>query len=196
MPNENDSFERRPDGTPAFNVMLQLAANMESQRTWWRQDDNTWTDGHTISSWSDIERQGKDFTPIRPISDARLLLHAALVEGDGLARALLADELEGFYRKLDWDNPRHHAIVELTRNPTLPPDQLQLGVLVQALHLTAEEVLSAVEPPSRNPPRHSICGKSTTRSTARTGPRATRPSSTLSTSCASASIATPTVARP
>lgn len=149
-------YETRQDGTPAFNVMLQWLPDMTTQRTWWRQDDDSWTDGHTVSPWSDIERQGKSFTAYRPISDPRLLLYTALVEGDGLARALLAGELERFYGEEGWPQSRYHAIVELTRNPGLPPDQLQLGTLVETLHLSAEEVLSAVEPPSQDLPRHHL----------------------------------------
>lgn len=148
-------FTARPDGTPAFNVMLQWLPDMTTQRTWWRQDDDTWTDGHTVCPWPDIERQGKNFTAYRPISDPRTLLHTALVEGDGLARALLAGELERFYGEEGWPQPRYHAIVELTRNPVLPLDQLLVGTLVQALNMSAEQVVCAVEPVSRDlPARH------------------------------------------
>jgi hypothetical protein len=127
-------YTARPDGTPVSNVMLQWLADRTTQRTWWRQDDDTWTDGDTICPWPDIERQGNNVTAYRPLSDPRILLHTALVEGDGLARALLAGELERFYGEEGWPQPRYHAIVELTRNPVLPLDQLLVATLRQCLN--------------------------------------------------------------
>jgi hypothetical protein len=148
-------YTARPDGTPVSNVMLQWLADRTTQRTWWRQDDDTWTDGDTICPWPDIERQGNNVTAYRPLSDPRILLHTALVEGDGLARALLAGELERFYGEEGWPQPRYHAIVELTRNPVLPLDQLLVATLVHTLDMSAEQVVSAVEPALRDlPARH------------------------------------------
>lgn len=133
-------YSTYPDATPYFNVMRSAAGV-----TWWRTEENTWTDGQTTGTWHDIEATYGPFREGPRGVHGTVLLQKGIVEHDPIALATIAHRIEFHYDTLRLQRARQHALAAIrtirAREPLSDP---LLDILAKTLHVPIEEIRRAL----------------------------------------------------